>query len=211
MNNKKWMIPFAALLFLFLPIQSVSAHVTLHPEESSTDAWEKYTVRVPVEKDMNTTKVELQVPDEINLVNVMPKEGWDYELEKDEEGVITSVTWQETDGGIGPNEFTEFYIVAANPSEPTDVSWNAYQTYEDDSVVEWDGEPDADEPAPVVEITEEETEASHGDNVDTDTNAETSDDSEDETSNAGMGGWLPITLSGLALLLAIISLFRKRS
>lgn len=208
MHNKKWMIPLVALLVLFLTAPTVSAHVTLHPEESSTDAWEKYSVRVPVEKDMNTTELKLEVPDEVDLVNVMPKDGWDYELEKDENDTITSVTWEETDGGIGPNEFDEFYFVAANPSKPTKVGWNAYQTYEDGSVVEWDGESDAEEPASVTKVVDGDAEAEHDDNIAEDT--ETNDDSEDNTAS-GINGWLPITLAGLALLLAIISLFRKRT
>src|SRR5699024_322893 len=180
MNNKKWMIPPLALLVLFLTAPAVSAHVTLHPEKSSTDAWEKYSVRVPVEKDMNTTELKLEVPDEVDLVNVMPKDGWDYELEKDENGTITSVTWEETDGGIGPNEFTEFSFVASNPSKPTKMSWNAYQTYEDGSVVEWDGGPDADEPSSVTKVVEGDAESHHDDDAAEDT--KTTDRSEEHTS-----------------------------
>lgn len=217
MKNKKWVISFLALLFVLLSAPAASAHVTLHPEESSTDAWEKYSVRVPVEKDNNTVKLELQVPDEVDLANVMPKESWDYELEKDEDDAITSVTWEATDDGIGPNEFTEFYIVAANPSESTDVSWNAYQTYEDDSIVEWDGEPDAEEPAAVTEIVEGDAEAQHGDDDESNsgenaTEDESANESTDESSaTSGSNNWLPIVLAAVAILLALISLFRKRT
>lgn len=209
LKEKKWMVPLLAMFFLLVAAPVAEAHVTLHPEKSSTDAWEKYSVRVPVEKDINTTKVELKVPDEVELVNVMPKENWDYELEKDENDTITSVTWEATDDGLEPNEFTEFYFVGANPSETGDVSWEAYQTYEDDSVVEWDGGPDAEEPAAVTEVVEGDAESEHSDNADEDMAA--SDDSDDNSSSSSAGGWLPITLAGLALLLAIISLFRKRS
>src|SRR5699024_12093581 len=85
MKDKYWLVPFLTIFLIFGFVPMVSAHVTLHPEESSTDAWEKYSVRVPVEKDMNTTKLELQVPDEVDLVNIMPKDGWEYDLEKDED------------------------------------------------------------------------------------------------------------------------------
>src|SRR5699024_3446456 len=208
MLNKKWMIPLiAGLLFTFLMIATASAHVTLHPEESSTDAWEKYSVRVPVEKDMNTTEVELEVPEEVDLVNVMPTDGWDYELEKDEDDVITSVTWQATEDGIGPNEFTEFQCVAANPSEATEVSWNAYQTYEGDAVVEWDGDPDAEEPASVPEVVEGDADAQHGEGED----EAASGDTETSDTASGDNNWLPIILSFAALLIALISLFRKRT
>lgn len=213
MNIKKWVVSFIAL-FLIVAFASVaSAHVTVHPEESSTDAWEKYSVRIPVEKDMNTTEVELKIPEGIDLVNVMPEENWDYEFEKDENDIITAVTWTTTDDGIGPNEFSEFFFVASNPSEPGEFSWEAYQTYEDGSVVEWTGDPDADEPASVTEVVEGDGEAQHGDDGETapeETSSNTAD-ANDTNSASGSSNWLPITLAAVAILLSLISLFRKRA
>lgn len=213
MNIKKWTTSLIALILIFAFATVVSAHVTVHPEESSTDAWEKYSVRIPVEKDMNTTEVELKVPEGIDLVNVMPKENWDYELEKDDNDIITAVTWTATDDGIGPNEFTEFYFVAANPSEPGEFSWEAYQTYEDDSVVEWTGDPDADEPASVTEVVEGDAAAQHGENGDTASEKNSNDTAagDDTDSASGSSNWLPITLAAVAILLSLISLFRKRT
>lgn len=209
MNVIKGLVPITALFIFMAAAPAVSAHVTLQPEESSTDAWEKFSVRVPVEKDMKTTEVELKVPEEVDLVNVMPKAGWDYELEKDDAGVITSVTWEETEGGIGPDEFTEFEIVVSNPSEEMEVSWDAYQTYEDDSVVEWDGEPDSDEPAPVTEVVEGDATAQHDESEETDVD-NNQESNESETPASGSNNWIPIVLSSLAILLALISLFRKK-
>src|SRR5699024_1640232 len=137
-----------------LAAPAVSAHVTVHPEESSTDAWEKYSVRIPVEKDMNTTEVELKAPEGINIVSVMPDANWDYDLEQDEDRNISAITWTATDDLIGSNRFIVFYFVSANPSETGVFSWDACQTYEDDSVVEWDGEPDTEEPASVTKVVE---------------------------------------------------------
>src|SRR5699024_6853441 len=117
-----WVVPTIALLIFMVAAPAASAHVTLHPEESSTDAWEKFSVRVPVEKDMNTTEVELKVSEEVDLVNVMPIAGWDYELEKDDDGYITTVTCQETDGSKNSNEFKEIEIVGDNPSDEMEVS-----------------------------------------------------------------------------------------
>lgn len=209
MNNKKWIIPFVSVLLIFLVAPTALAHVTVHPEESSTDAWEKYSVRVPVEKDINTTKVELKIPDEVDFVNVLPEDNWDYELEKDENGIVTSVIWEATDDGIGPNEFAEFYFVGSNPSEAGKVSWEAYQTYEDDSVVEWVGEPDAEEPASVTEVVDGDTAAQHGDDT-TGTSETATEDSEESSDSSESNSWLPISLSAVAILLALISLFRKR-
>lgn len=211
MNFKTIAAPFIALLFAFSFASVASAHVTVHPEESSTDAWEKYSVRIPVEKEINTTKVKLKVPDDINFVSVMPLENWDYELERDDNDLITSVTWTATDEGIAPNEFIEFYFVAANPSDPGEFSWEADQTYEDGSVVEWNGPEDADEPASITKVVKGTAVAQHGDD-DESTAADTENDSiNTSTSSSTSNNWLPISLSAIAILLAVISLFRKRS
>jgi uncharacterized protein YcnI len=214
MKHKKWLVPFMAFLFIFLIAPSASAHVTVNPGESSTDAWEKYSVRIPVEKDINTTKLELKVPKGINLVSVMPAVNWDYEFEKDENDNITAVTWTATDEGIGQNEFAEFYFIAANPSEPGEFSWEAFQTYEDDSVVEWVGAPDADEPASVTKVTEGDAVAQHGDEADAtadETASEDADANKADSTTSGNNSWLPTLLAAVAILLALISLFRKRA
>ncbi|ASK64047.1 hypothetical protein CFK37_18740 [Virgibacillus phasianinus] len=86
MKRSKLFIPLFAAFFLLLMTTVVSAHVTVHPSESTTNAYEKYAVRVPVEKDSHTTKVMLQVPDGVSLVSVLPMANWDYKLEKGDDG-----------------------------------------------------------------------------------------------------------------------------
>jgi uncharacterized protein YcnI len=203
MRNKKWMAPIIALLLIFLIAPIAEAHVTVRPGESSTNAWEKYSVRVPVEKDINTTKIELKVPNGINLVSVMPVDNWDYKFEKDENDITTSVTWTAKNDGIKPNEFIEFYFIASNPSEPGEFSWEAFQTYEDGSVVEWTGAPGTDEPASVTKVVAVGAEAGATENA--------QEQSSESNNTSGSGSWLPITLSSVALLLALISLFRKKA
>lgn len=214
MKNKIWMIACIALLYIFVTVPGIaSAHVTVHPSKSSTDAWEKYSVRVPVEKEINTTKLELTVPEGIHLVSVMPTNNWDYTLEKDANENITGVKWTATKEGIGPNEFTEFYFVASNPNDPGEFKWEAFQTYEDDSVVEWTGESDTDNPASVTEVVGGDAVAQHnGDGASfSDGVIQTDKDTNDEQINTGNNNWLPMLLATIAILLALISLFRKRS
>lgn len=203
MKNKKWFVPILALLLIFLIAPIAEAHVTVRPGESSINAWEKYSVRVPVEKDINTTKLELKVPEGINLVSVMPTDNWDYQFEKDENDIITSVTWTANNGGIKPNEFIELYFIASNPSEPGEFSWEAFQTYEDGSVVEWTGAPGTDEPASVTKVVAASGEAGASEHTH-------GQSSESSTTSAGIS-WLPIILSSIAILLALIGLFRKKA
>lgn len=189
------------MFFLMVPV--ADAHVTVNPSQSTTDAYEKYTVRIPVEKEINTTAVQLQVPGGVDLASVLPIDTWDYKLEEDDNGRVTSVIWTANDGGIGPNEFIEFSFIGANPSDPTEVSWKALQTYEDESVVEWVGEPDSEEPASVTTIAAGDTVAPNGD-------GEVAQKREDNN-KSNSSNWIPIGISILALLLALVGLFRKRA
>ncbi|MBY7145064.1 YcnI family protein [Virgibacillus sp. NKC19-3] len=210
LKKERWMVPLLTVAFLFLMTSVVDAHVTVDPSESTTNAYEKYTVRVPVEKDINTTEVTLEIPEDVDFVSILPMAEWDYELERGEDEQITSVTWSASDEGIAPNEFIEFAFIGANPSESGEVSWKALQTYEDDSVVEWVGPPDSEEPASVTTIEEGDAVAPHGDSDET-SSSETEQEDVQQTSESGSANWVPILLSAVAVLLALISLFRKRT
>lgn len=204
----------AFALFLFTP-SLAEAHVTVSPGESTTGAYEKYTVRVPVEKEMNTIAVTLEIPSGVNVVSVMPVPDWDYSLDR-KDGRVASVTWTATEGGIGKNEFMEFSFVGANPDEPGEVAWKAIQTYEDGSEVRWVGEPDEKEPASITVIKQGEGNGHHhGDDeaqeIENKEKEQASDAVEktDEAVTDGGTGW-SLGLASLALLLSLIALFRKR-
>ncbi|AMW98053.1 YcnI family copper-binding membrane protein [Rummeliibacillus stabekisii] len=207
-TKKKWLTPILATSILMGFTYTADAHVSVQPKESTTNAYEKYTMRVPVEKDINTTKVELKVPKGVSLVSVMPIPDWGYELKKDKDGQVSSVIWTAKKAGIKANEFMEFAFIGANPSKPGEVSWNALQTYKDGSVVKWTGAPDSDEPASVTTINKGDAEAGHN-KANAQSEAKTTE-AKAETSTNDSSNWLPITLSAVALLLALISLFRKK-
>lgn len=211
-KKKTWMAALAALFAFILIAPVAEAHVTVWPQESATNAYEKYTVRVPVEKDINTTEVNLEIPEGVDVISVLPMPTWDYEVEKNADERITHVIWKANDGGIGPFEFIEFAFVGVNPDEPGEVSWKALQTYEDGSVVEWVGPPDSAEPASVTTITSESTVASDEGNG-TATAAANAEPQGEMVAGTASGGsnWLPTLLASLALLLSVISLLRKRA
>jgi uncharacterized protein YcnI len=127
------------------------AHVRVLPEEVPADNFEVFTVRVPTEKDIPTTGVRVEVPEGFDISRVQPMSGWDYELEE-EAGAVRAITW--SGGEIGETEFQQFYVQGKTPAEPGEYLWNAYQTYEDGSVVEWVGPEDSEEPASVVRVAE---------------------------------------------------------
>jgi uncharacterized protein YcnI len=210
---KKWIS--ALLLTAALTwTTAASAHVTVWPKETTTGAYEKYTVRVPVEKDINTTKVRVEFPAGVKVSTVAPQAGWDYAYETNADGTNKAIVWTATAGGIKKGEFSEFSFVGANPKEAGSgkLAWKAYQTYADNSVVEWTGEEGSKTPASVTTIKA--GAAAHDDHNATDQKA-AAPAAEKTTENAGTAttssNTLPLILSGAAVLLSLVSLFRKRA
>lgn len=194
---KRWFQTFTVLAALLAFAGPASAHVTVWPKETTTGAYEKYTVRVPVEKDVNTTKVRLEFPDGFTMSTVQAMANWSYELEKDSEQRIIAVTWTATGEGIKAHEFMEFAFVGKNPKEAGTLAWKAYQTYADGSTVEWTGDQGSDTPASVTTIQQGSDDHGHA---------------APKTASTGVSsGTISLLLSGLALLLSLISLFRKRA
>lgn len=192
-----FIVSIMAVIALFMIAAPVAeAHVTVNPSESPTNGYIKYGVRVPVEKDINTTELTLFIPEDVNLISLQPDSEWDHDIELNDSEQITSVTWKANSGGVGLNEFKEFSFIAVNPDKATEVSWSAHQTYEDGSVVEWIDAPGSEEPASVTSVVESSEVAS-------------ADSSDTDSSSSGTNSWLPITIASIALILAVIGLFRK--
>lgn len=196
---------FAGSILTFTTV--AEAHVTVWPKQSTTGAWEKYTVRVPSEKNVNTTKVRLEFPQGVQVESVMPVPGWNYQFEKGKDGKPIAIVWTATSGGIKPNEFMEFSFVAENPKNEGSIAWRAEQTYADGSVVNWTGAPDSDTPASVTTIKTSD-QATSTDT--TQTKPTTSNHTVAATSSSvSTLNILSIVMAGLALLLSLISFFRK--
>lgn len=142
---------------------AASAHVSVQPQETSQGKYEVFTVRVPSEKeDAQTTKVEVKFPEEVNITRFEAKPGWNYEVQKDDTGKITSVVWAAEEKGLSATEFVQFNIQGKVGDEATEIVWKAYQTYSDGSTVEWIGAPDADKPASVTTVNPADGSSDHG-------------------------------------------------
>lgn len=148
----------SGLLFLVCVMMSVllagiaSAHVVVYPKEGTQGSYEKFTVRVPSESEVPTVKVEVKIPDEVDVSRFEPKYGWTYEIAKDANDKITGVTWTTTGEGLSSTEFGEFNMQGKIAADATQLVWKAYQTLKDGSVVEWVGEKGSDKPASVTVI-----------------------------------------------------------
>lgn len=95
----------------------VSAHVTVKPATSDIGSWETYTIKVPVEKNIATTKVTLKIPSGVEFQQYEPVPGWKVEEQKDNAGKVKTVVWEATGEGILPGQFQRFTFVAKNPDK----------------------------------------------------------------------------------------------
>lgn len=150
----------SALLALLLAAGVASAHVTVEPREGTARGFQRYTVRVPTERDVPTISVRLEFPEGVTVSSFQPKPGWQREVERDAQQRIVAVTW--SGGRIGPGEFDEFGFIARNPAEAGQIAWKAYQTYEGGELVEWTGPAGSEHPASVTTIRAAATEATGG-------------------------------------------------
>ncbi|NBC71630.1 DUF1775 domain-containing protein [Paenibacillus sacheonensis] len=151
---KKMSILGAAVLSLFLFASMASAHVTVQPKQTTQGTYEVFSVRVPSESEnVTTTSVKVTVPDGVAVSRVEPKAGWKYELEfAADTKAIKSITWTAEGSGLSQTEFTDFRISGKVADDATELTWKAYQTYSDKSVVEWVGADGSDHPASVTTV-----------------------------------------------------------
>lgn len=147
-DRRRLVLPFAAVAVLALPT-FVLAHAVVFPRESAPGAYEKYVLRVPNEKAIATTKVELRFPSEVRVVSFADVAGWSLAVETDSAKRIVGAVWT---GTLPPERFVELPFVAVNPRDDATITWPAYQTYADGERVEWTGPVDAKTPASVTVI-----------------------------------------------------------
>ena len=146
------------------------AHVTLQPKTAAAGAYVVENVRVPNETDdAVTTKVAVQFPEGFASASYQAVDGWSVKVVKEklatpvktDDGEITegvkTITWTATSkaAGIAPGQFQDFPLSVQIPGKAGDtLTFKALQTYSDGTVARWIGAPDADKPAPQVQVTE---------------------------------------------------------
>jgi uncharacterized protein YcnI len=142
----------AAVSLLVLPA-AASAHPVITPSVVKAKAGEFFTLAVPTEEeDATTTKIELTVPDGIDIDSFAPAAGFTRDVQASgsgEEAHISRVTWTGT--GAKTDEDTVFGFIAETSSTGT-LRFGVKQTYSNGKVVQWDGAADSDTPAPTVEV-----------------------------------------------------------
>ena len=230
---KRSKILAGALLAFVAMTQVAQAHVTIQPNEAPAGAFFRFVVRVPNERDVPTTAVRVEFPENLIFTSFQPKEGWerDVKMKKLDEPieafgsevdtVVGSVTW--SGGLIGEGEFDEFGFSVRVPEEAGDLEFKAYQTYKGGEVVEWTGAPESETPAgrvTVVDLTgvaEEGTgqlallaETAEQAQESGDTAAAPTDDDEGDDDDSDKGVLLGSVGIGLGALALVVSLLPRR-
>jgi len=141
-------------ILAIVPSAFLFAHITIWPKESAPGARERYTMRVPNEKQVATVRIEGEFPAELNVYDFEFKPGWKIDFKKDDKGKITGATWT---GKIVPYEFVEFGMLGLNPKEGASLTWKFVQFYEDGMKEEFTGPVGSRYPSPVVTLRKSET------------------------------------------------------
>jgi uncharacterized protein YcnI len=137
-----------ALLAAFTP--SVAwAHAVVLPKKSAPGGYEKYVLRVPNEKDVPTTRVEIHFPAGMRVVSFADVPGWQLEIVTDSAKAIVGAVWT---GTLPAKHFVEFPFEAANPKTVTRVAWPTSQIYANGERVDWTGPETSKTPASVTSI-----------------------------------------------------------
>ncbi len=157
MYRPRTVAALAATGALVLPA-AASAHVTLQPSSVAAGGFTRLDVRVPNERDDSaTTKVDVQLPAGFEFVSYEPRPGWKVNVRRDGE-TVSQITWtgDERRGAIAPGQFVDFGLSLRIPDGKAGdkLTFKALQTYDNGEVVRWIGPEDAEEPAPVVTLTE---------------------------------------------------------
>lgn len=125
------------------------AHIRIAPTESAPGAREKYTMRVPNEKQVNSSKIEGEFPAGLDIYDFEFKPGWKIDFKKDDKGKIVGATWT---GTLHPYEFIEFGMLGINPKEGTNLVWKFIQYYDDGNKEEFTGPVGSRLPSPVTTL-----------------------------------------------------------
>ena len=125
------------------------AHIQVAPVLVAPNDAVKFTVLVPGERDVETTRVELKMPAGLLPFSYEETPDWKRELVAASNGAVDRVVWT---GRMPKDRFAEFSFLAGTPEKPGELVFKALQTYADGKIVRWIGDPGSERPAPVTKV-----------------------------------------------------------
>lgn len=133
----------AALTGALVLASAAMAHAVISPALVKAKEDQLFTLTVPTEeKNVTTVRVDLTLPDGFEIDSFVPNKDWNRIASEH------AVTWN---GGNVPTDEAATFQFVGSAARSADYTFGVRQLYSDGSVVEWNGPPDSDTPAPVVE------------------------------------------------------------
>jgi uncharacterized protein YcnI len=148
MLRSRWIAMSVGAAIMLAPTIAL-AHAVVYPKKSATGAYEKYLLRIPNEKDVPTTRVEIRFPAGLRVVAFEDVPGWQLQVITDSAKAIIGAVWT---GSLPAQRFVEFPFEAANPKVAGRLPWLTYQTYSNGERVEWTGPEHSKTPASITTI-----------------------------------------------------------
>lgn len=215
----------AAAVALAVTAQAAVAHVTAQPGELPAGEFVKVTFRTPNERGVDSTRLAVELPPELDAVKVQPVTGWTYKVTRKKlakprkvfgetvSDYVARVTWSK--GRIEVPEFQEFPVSMKLPERGTFgkyVVFPALQSYANGEVVRWIEKPespsgkwdDLENPAAHLELTSAEGSAA------AEPKFATAADVDDETKGPRTLAIVALIVGGLGLLIGIAGVARSK-
>ena len=211
------------------------AHVTAHGNGATSGGHDaEITFRVPNERaPVSTTKVEIHLPTDKPFAGVFaaPKAGWKVVVTSvklttpivTDDGkidtAVSTIVWTATAGGTGPGQYDDFDIAVGQLPKTDSVTFKVLQTYSDGTVVRWielnapGSTQEPEHPAPQLSLaapaatSTTSTAASAAPAQAVPVITTKADDDSSATKLAGAS----LVVGGVALILALVALVRRRS
>jgi uncharacterized protein YcnI len=136
--------------------------VTVLPERPKLAAEQELIVRVPDERDVATTRLQVLFSSDLRVAQLAPKPGWKRRVLLTDDKRVRGIEW--SGGRIEPDEYADFRFLAT-PRTAGQAIFRVYQTYADGKTKPWAGPPekpgapeqetglDAAGPSPAVDVT----------------------------------------------------------
>jgi uncharacterized protein YcnI len=118
-----------------------AAHVEVLPTQAVVQEAQQFTVRVPTERPLPTTAVQVLFPPSVTVYAFAdPSQGWRMRVLLTSDGRNRGVEY--TGGRIGVGRYQDFTFLGT-PTRPGTAVWRSRQTYADGKVKPWTGRPEA--------------------------------------------------------------------
>jgi hypothetical protein len=136
----------SALSFALLICSSLAwTRAVVFPRNSTSGAYERYSLRVVNERAVPIVRVEIRFPPHLNVISFGDVPDWNLQILTDSAQKITGAVWT---GALLKARFVELPFLAMNPKDSSSISWPVYETYEGGERVEWTS-PDTTSMTPV--------------------------------------------------------------